>query len=679
MPKAPRQTKPSSKIAPTEDNHSDSGPTPRSLEAAARFAAISAAPGGGSVAATAPTEASIANTAGGTQVPVLPRSGFLVPSERLSRERIIRTNDLLPIRFLELGQRAARAVGRIVVPNVDPRGDMLGTGFLIAPGLLMTNHHVLEEPFWAEAARVEFNAEEDLRGRPAVPEIFELDPQRAFFADKELDYAVVAVRPRSLGGASINLFGYIRTFIETGKIKEGEYANIIQHPNGRSKEISCRFNKILDYHPNAPTTTPDGRFLIYDSDTEGGSSGAPIFNDQWYLIGLHHSGVPRTAVVDGKTVILRKDGTPALKDDPDAVIDYIANEGIRSSRILKHLNDAAIAGNAMARAAQDRLDSVRASPSDGPLPGLEHVRAGSMASGPALGAAIAFEISARSLATFENAAGYNAAFLGSAATVPLPTLASEVQRDVAQLKDGAGTILLYDNFSVVMNRQRRTAFYAAWNIDGSALVEPGNRPRWALDPRIEASFQADDEIFSEQLNRGHIVRRKDVAWGARADRAHLHTFCLTNVMPQVHEFNDQEWGDLEDHILNLAGTTGSKVSLFAGPVFDARDPFYEDLRRRPSRGRARSDMRVPLQNWKVVAWLDGTVLKAAGFLQDQSDELERTGPLEVDFSAAKHKQVRIAHIQARTGLVFGDLATRDTLVHNGRMEKTITNASDIIV
>jgi endonuclease G len=609
------------------------------------------------------------------------RSRFLSAGDRLALERRIGTDDLKPVRFLELGMRAARAVGRIVVPNVDPRGDMYGTAFLVAPGIAVTNHHVLEEPYWAEAARIEFGAEDDLLGRPRQPQIFSLKPQTIYFSDQELDFAVVAVADRSLQGVAIEEFGFIRVFAATGKIVEGEYANIIQHPAGRQKEICVRNNKLTIYNMDGVTAAENNNFLYYEADTEGGSSGAPVFNDQWYLIALHRRSVPRTKTIGGRLVVMRKDGKPARDTDPDAAIDYIANEGARVSRIVKRIEDAATAGDSMARSLIERWSGIRVPPSAGPVHPIDADT--SAAAGPQLAGLPALELVVRRESEFEGAAGYDPAFLGSGHVVPLPTLASEIARAAAPLKDGGGNLLLYDNFSVIMNAERRMAFYAAWNIAGADLFDPGSRPKWSYDPRMEERFQPHDDIFSVQLNRGHIVRRKDVAWGPKGKRAHAHTFNLTNVLPQINTYNDQEWGDLEDHILRTADNAGARVSVFAGPIFSADDPFYVDLKRGgPPRRRSgpTADMRIPLVNWKIVAWVDGGALKAAGFIRDQRDELAASGPLELSFGGTEQRQDLIATIEARTGLTFGGLATADTLAAAGMTgPRPLGRLSDMIL
>src|SRR5262249_23055923 len=81
------------------------------------------------------------------------------------------------------------------------------------------------------------------------------------------------------------------------------------------------------------------KFAHYETDTEQGSSGSPVFNDQWEVIALHHSGVPRT---NANNQILDRDGNVWPDNgDPDK-IDWIANEGIRTSRLVTFIKSAQV-------------------------------------------------------------------------------------------------------------------------------------------------------------------------------------------------------------------------------------------------------------------------------------------------------------------------------------------------
>ena len=123
------------------------------------------------------------------------RRDFLRLSERVFFESIVEGSDLLPLRYLGIGQLAAKAVGRIQVSLSDGAGEGFATGFLVAPGLLLTNQHVLRSPSWAAVATLTMDAEDGVDGLPLVPRIFRLAPDRLYVADEKLDFCFVAVEP----------------------------------------------------------------------------------------------------------------------------------------------------------------------------------------------------------------------------------------------------------------------------------------------------------------------------------------------------------------------------------------------------------------------------------------------------------------------------------------------------
>ena len=60
-------------------------------------------------------------------------------------EKIINTADFVGIRYLDAGVAAARAIGRVNIRDAGGRLQGYGTGSLVSPTLLLTNHHVLPD------------------------------------------------------------------------------------------------------------------------------------------------------------------------------------------------------------------------------------------------------------------------------------------------------------------------------------------------------------------------------------------------------------------------------------------------------------------------------------------------------------------------------------------------------
>lgn len=245
----------------------------------------------------------------------------LDPSRRRpGLERIIGEDDLLSTSFLERGALVARSVCCV---RIDAK--RIGTGFLVGPRLMLTNAHVLRDRQEAARSSAEFEYEDSIDGNGVgASVVFKLAPEDLFLTspEEELDYALVAIKPKS-GKRNLEEFDPIRLNPVIGKVLRGEALNIIQHPSGAPKRVALRQNRF---------TALLERYMHYETDTMPGSSGAPVFNDQWDVVCLHHSGVP---LLDSEGRVLTKDGRiwDQDRDDP-ALIQWVGNEGVRISRIV---------------------------------------------------------------------------------------------------------------------------------------------------------------------------------------------------------------------------------------------------------------------------------------------------------------------------------------------------------
>jgi endonuclease G len=271
-------------------------------------------------------------------------------------EKIIGYSEVMPIRFMHTGSRVARSIGRIVSrAGRQP----VGTGFLVSPRLLLTNFHVLRDRADAQANLVQFNYVERADGFRDEASEFRLQPEVLFLQSSigELDCALVAVEPVNNRGIELTQFGWSTLVGKVGKEHPGERVNVIHHPGGATKKVSLRENfvaLILDRH------------LHYMTDTSPGSSGSPVFNDEWEVVALHHAS---REISDQQEVELYRaalgSNLPAGMSTEETAV--VVNEGVRISQIVDWLGQEADAATGEARALLDEAlaDAFGPSPAEG--------------------------------------------------------------------------------------------------------------------------------------------------------------------------------------------------------------------------------------------------------------------------------------------------------------------------
>ena len=235
-------------------------------------------------------------------------------------------DDSLPYWFLKEGVSAGQAVCKIEASGIDYRGfgpgRWSGTGFLVAPNILLTNYHVLNSEAVARSARAIFGFEEDRSGEAPSSESYLLNPDRLFIVSPEnqLDYCFVWIE-----GSLKDRFSQIEFWRGSFMASPEEEANIIHHPDGQPKRVSIRENEIIDL--GAPET-----LVHYASDTMAGSSGSPVLNSECRLFALHHASTAGTGPDIAERV--RQAGFEG----------GVLNEGIKTSAIAVDIETRAKSG-----------------------------------------------------------------------------------------------------------------------------------------------------------------------------------------------------------------------------------------------------------------------------------------------------------------------------------------------
>lgn len=192
--------------------------------------------------------------------------------------RIVESQDtMLDVSFLQRGVESAKAVCRLT----GAFGGRVyhGTAFRIGPRMLLTNHHVLHDWDNGEApptsVLTEFGYELDINGKLRTPIQVPCDVT-TIRGEREHDFAVIEISTTMPPDAATLLLSPDVTVDVDSRV------NIIQHPLGLPKKLALAHNLVR-------SVTED--VVQYWTDTEAGSSGSPVFDDDWRVVALHHQWV----------------------------------------------------------------------------------------------------------------------------------------------------------------------------------------------------------------------------------------------------------------------------------------------------------------------------------------------------------------------------------------------------
>lgn len=238
---------------------------------------------------------------------LLPENNEQPPSKQ-KYEKVFGADSFQTYKWYMLGQARCRAVARI--GRDESQG--YGTGFLIKGSEL--NKNFGDELVLLTNAHVVSNDPQVIRDQHAlVPNeavvTFEALDKTTYKVAKllwtspphELDATVLQL-DKPVNDPDIYPLAEVLPIIETSA-----RVYIIGHPAGGTLSISLQDNALLAHKDPK---------IHYRTPTVGGSSGSPVFNRNWDLIGLHHSG---------DMTMMKLDGTGT----------YQANEGIWIRAIIK--------------------------------------------------------------------------------------------------------------------------------------------------------------------------------------------------------------------------------------------------------------------------------------------------------------------------------------------------------
>jgi V8-like Glu-specific endopeptidase len=204
------------------------------------------------------------------------------------------------VSFLAVGIERAKSVCRLATHFP---GEGSGTAFRIGPRHLLTNHHVLfNHDKRVTAVEAWFDYQTDEKGKlvAGFPQL-SCDVS-SIKGEKDEDWAVVETSEAIPDHYPI-------LSLEDGPAPDvDDRVYIIQHPYGLPKKVAFQHNLVR--------AVLDDRFQ-YWTDTDIGSSGSPVFDEQWRVVGLHHFSVKA----------------------PEADRISVRNQGRRIDRVVARMRD----------------------------------------------------------------------------------------------------------------------------------------------------------------------------------------------------------------------------------------------------------------------------------------------------------------------------------------------------
>jgi DNA/RNA endonuclease G (NUC1) len=184
--------------------------------------------------------------------------------------------------------------------------------------------------------------------------------------------------------------------------------------------------------------------------------------------------------------------------------------------------------------------------------------------------------------------------------------------------------------------------WVSWNLDAS---HKGTAPRcdcFSADPEVAAhnvpAYNTNDWINGGVWSRGHMAPSAD--WNV-SDGDNAPTFYLSNMLPQNQTLNSGAWGDLENHLRDVAvGST--EIYIIAGGIF--------------TRGRTNGDDGLGFMNSTGRILVPDSVWKIAVIVPDGRAATGITTPSDVQVIAAK-----FPNSAAGTGSFTNYLSTIDAI------------------
>ena len=203
-------------------------------------------------------------------------------------------------------------------------------------------------------------------------------------------------------------------------------------------------------------------------------------------------------------------------------------------------------------------------------------------------------------------------------------------RDFTLPSSTTGNIVKHEYYALSYSEKDEEAEWVAYELTRDRLnqkrVQRANNFR--PDPKVKTGSADIYDYKRSGYDRGHLVPAGDMAF---SPRAMSETFYMSNISPQVRNFNGGIWRELEENVRDWARRF-RHLYIVTGPV------LTDDLETKIGK----AGVTVPKRFYKVILDITEPELKGIGFII----------PNELSTKTLDNYAVTIDEVEAITGIDF---------------------------
>jgi endonuclease G, mitochondrial len=205
-------------------------------------------------------------------------------------------------------------------------------------------------------------------------------------------------------------------------------------------------------------------------------------------------------------------------------------------------------------------------------------------------------------------------------------LLGQAKADDADLVRAGGncTVIRHTGFALCYNERFEQAAWVAYELTNYEVqTHKASRKHMQFEPddAVPTGSAAKDDYRNSGYDKGHLAPAADMRWSAKAMR---DCFLLSNISPQVHEFNAGVWEDLEAAVRGEAERLDT-VDVVTGPVLHNGLPTI-----------GAQHIAVPEFFYKVLLYTSPRITQAIGFIIPNQESLKPFYAYAVPVDSVEH-------------------------------------------